>query len=538
MIFNKPGLASGTIPVVVMSLLVVASGCGGSSSSSNSSISRSTISAATPTFSLAAGTYSASQTVTILDTTAAVSISYCQDLTNSCTPSTPYMSALSITTTGFLRAQATASGIGASAVASASYVIGSSGGSGGGGGSYSTPSTTCNGSTGNCATLTVYAGPAGGYVNGAFTDVTVCIPGTSTCQTIDGVLVDTGSVGLRLLKSSVSGITLTQSKATSGDPLVECYPFVASYIWGSVAMADIKIAGETALSAPIMLIDDSSTMAFSVPASCSTYGGTPLPSANSLAELRANGILGIGSTMQDCGPSCTLPVSEQTDSSGQFIGLYYDCATHSNCTGTQASLTAQVPNPSTRFTDNNGTVISFPSVPATGSVTLTGALYFGIGTQSNNTMPSTATVLMLDTGYEQFITTTYKTTTNTHSYVDSGSNGYFFVDSSIPACTNTASNPFASDWFCPTGTLSLSATNAGASPGSSGSSTVSFSVASANTLFNNPDTAFSNLGGPGVSNTFDWGLPFFYGRVVYNAAEQEYVTNTSGTAFFGPFVAY
>src|SRR5512133_1888643 len=35
-------------------------------------------------------------------------------------------------------------------------------------------------------------------VNLPMASVTVCIPGTSECQTIDNVLVDTGSVGLRI----------------------------------------------------------------------------------------------------------------------------------------------------------------------------------------------------------------------------------------------------------------------------------------------------------------------------------------------------
>jgi hypothetical protein len=37
-----------------------------------------------------------------------------------------------------------------------------------------------------------------------FTSVTICVPGQSSCQTIGGVLVDTGSSGLRLLGSAVS----------------------------------------------------------------------------------------------------------------------------------------------------------------------------------------------------------------------------------------------------------------------------------------------------------------------------------------------
>ena len=421
----------------------------------------------------------------------------------------------------------------------------SSSSSGNNGSSSSALSSTCANSTGNCVPLTTNNS---GYVNGAFTSVTVCTPGSTTaCATVSGVLVDTGSVGLRLFKSQVSAAALTPSTFADGHAEVECYPFVASYIWGPVAAADIKVAGETASSAPVMLIDDSTTPAYSVPAACSDYDGMSLASWNTLSSFGANGIIGIGSTQQDCGSGCNLPVSQQLDSSNQFVGLYYDCASQSSCTGAAAPLLSQVPNPVSRFTtDNNGTAISLPSVSSSGATTVTGALYFGIGTQtgngteSSNAMPSTATVLTLDTYYEQFITTSFNNVTNSQSYIDSGSNGLFFVDSAIPACTNTPSDQFASDWFCPSSTLSLSATNTGAT-GSSGSSTVSFSVANTDTLFNannGLDTAFSNLGGPGTSGTFDWGLPFFYGRVVYSAIEGNSVANSNGTTFTGPFVAY
>jgi len=381
----------------------------------------------------------------------------------------------------------------------------------------------------------VNTGPTGGYVNGAFVDVTVC--GTS-CTTVSGVLVDTGSVGLRVLKSAVSGIGLTQSTATGGGTLVECYPFVASYIWGPVATAKVEIAGETATSTPIMLVDDSTTPAFAVPSACSSYGGTPLTATNTQASLGANGILGIGNTQQDCGGSCALSVSQQSDGSG-FLGLYYACSSSSSCTGTAVSTAAQVPNPVSQFTaDNNGTVISLPSISSSGVVSLTGALYFGIGTQSNNAMPSAATVLVLDPTYEQFITTSYKSTTNAQSYIDSGSNGYFFIDATIPVCGNNS--VAGSDWFCPSSTLTLSATNSG-STGSSGSNTASFSVANTDTLFNNnggADYVFNDLGGPGSTGTFDWGLPFFFGRAVYNGIESKQVINSAGATFVGPFVAY
>src|SRR5487761_1104451 len=57
----------------------------------------------------------------------------------------------------------------------------------------------------NVQPITVNSGPANNYADGAFTSVKVCAPGSSsTCQTITGVLVDTGSSGLRLLASVLS----------------------------------------------------------------------------------------------------------------------------------------------------------------------------------------------------------------------------------------------------------------------------------------------------------------------------------------------
>jgi len=50
--------------------------------------------------------------------------------------------------------------------------------------------------TDNVAEVSVDFGlPGIPYLNGLFATVTVCVPGTSNCQNIDHVLVDTGSAG-------------------------------------------------------------------------------------------------------------------------------------------------------------------------------------------------------------------------------------------------------------------------------------------------------------------------------------------------------
>jgi hypothetical protein len=78
------------------------------------------------------------------------------------------------------------------------------------------------------------------------------------------------------------------------------------------------------------------------------------------------------------------------------------------------------------------------------------------------------------------------------------------------------------------------------------SSSINFSVADANSLFstNSKVAAAVNLAAPisGISangstfngaQTFDWGLPFYFGRNVYTAIENK---NTS--AGMGPYFAF
>jgi hypothetical protein len=176
-------------------------------------------------------------------------------------------------------------------------------------------------------------------------------------------------------------------------------------------------------------------------------------------------------------------------------------------------------------TDNNGIIIELPSVPAGGAPSANGSLVFGIGTQSNNGMGQ-ARVLTLD-GNGNF-TSVFGGQSYSGSYIDSGSNGLYFLDSSttgMPTCTGT-NNQF----YCPTLPQNLSATNQGTN---GVSSTVTFSVASADTLLGNAsDFVFGDLAGPNPGS-FDWGLPFFFGRNVFTAIEAQ-----STPAGSGPYFAY
>jgi hypothetical protein len=359
----------------------------------------------------------------------------------------------------------------------------------------------------NTETINVNAGPTGNYINGGFTSVTVCVPGTTTCQTVSGVLVDTGSSGLRLLSSAL-GISLPQQNDANGNPVAECNQFQDGFTWGPVQMADIKLAGEQASSVAMQVIGEN---VFAVPAGCTNTG---LASEETLQALGANGVLGIGSFRQDCGPACAI-------SGSQNPGLYFSCP-GSGCVVTSESIANQVQNPVWLFAqDNNGVLIRLPSVPATGTTSVTGSLIFGIGTQSNNGLGG-ATIFN-ENSQGEF--TTVFNNRSIPSFIDSGSNGIFFLTTSatgIPTCIG------ASSFYCPPTPLNLFAVNQGTN---GTSNTVNFTVVDANTL-NPAFNAAAGLAGPNAG-FFDWGLPFFYGRTVFTAIESQ-----STPAGPGPFWAY
>ena len=362
----------------------------------------------------------------------------------------------------------------------------------------------------NVQPVNVDGGPVPGRVfpNAAFTSVTICTPGTLNCKTIDGIQVDTGSSGLRVLDSALPPLPGVTDNA--GKSINECVQFVdQSYIWGSVNAADVRIAGEVARSIPIHVIA-SSTASSSVPSDCaSNNAGT---NRGSQMALGANGVLGVGLEPQDCGIVCDPP------SRGVPPGPAYYACSGSSCTPTFVPLLNQVAHPGIFFQkDNNGVILQLPGLANPGAP-LSGSLVFGIATQTNNVLGN-ATVFTVDET-DNFTTNLASTGQSlTASFIDSGANGFFFPDSDLGSC------PSSGVFFCPPSSTSLSAVNIGTN---NAQSTINFSVDNADSLFtNNPSgSTFNTLAGPNgagsCSNnsgacTFNWGLPFFYGRSVFVA---------------------
>jgi hypothetical protein len=238
-------------------------------------------------------------------------------------------------------------------------------------------------------------------------------------------------------------------------------------------------------------------------------------------EAGFNGLLGIGQAAND---------------EPNLFSDYFECLS-GNCTALDSPPRGDIVlNAVTLFpVDNNGVVVSLPAIPAGGAPSVTGTLYFGIGTESNN-QPGAVTVLQQDPNPADddflVINTVYGGESQP-SYFDTGSNGIFFnSNSTLPNCTVSS---VGAGFYCPTFPTMESATNE--SIGTSASSVVNFNIENAQTLFQSGNLAFDDVGGPfdesPTYDGFDWGLPFFFGRTVYLG-----IQGTSSSLGEGPLTAY
>jgi hypothetical protein len=425
----------------------------------------------------------------------------------------------------------------------AALALASCGGGGGYGGGGNPPPPAVN----NKLAVTVETPPAGvsPVGNVLYADVTICVPGSTTeCATVDHVQVDTQSVGLRLMASAINSINstilgkLTQATDGSGHPIFACITFGDGWSWGALTNVDIQYTSdEKASSVPVQIIEDPSTSNVAqAPASCQTGGPVNNPE-NTPADFGANGLLGLGMGLQDCGSACAasaLPAN------------YYSC-TSASSTGTCTSITLatanQIQNPVAVLSgnDNNGIVIALAA--ASGPTTsLAGTLYFGVDTETNNKLGS-ARIIPVETTFDQFIHTSFPAggPDYPNSVIDAGSNGYFFP-SNLPLCTGTIAGDTV--LYCVGATTALSGVIQGEAADGSATGvmiTYEFDIDNADAqlalLLGNPSQpVLPNLGGilAAQNGTFDWGLPLFYGHPVYVVFANRSAT---GSAQAGPYMA-
>jgi hypothetical protein len=403
--------------------------------------------------------------------------------------------------------------------------------------------------------VVVEDGPHGFHLapnaNILYTTVTVCVPGgdpanPADCQSIDHIQVDTGSVGLRVLASQVKRLALPPLALSPTQALWECYPFVIGGLWGATAGADVRLGRQTAAAVPVQLIEDDASAQLQATPDC--YQAADQNILGSALALGANGILGIGSTTLDCGQNCLLG-----NYNNSFV-QYYRCppaaSSSAACSPAAVPANLQMFNPVAALPApyNNGVVLKMPAIPDSqpvGAATAGGELIFGIDTvggpdvHSNNLMPATATKVYLGVDPvnlpDAYLNVSTRITGGltaglrfASSYLDTGTNGLFFNDGSVPLCA--AGNA----WYCPPGARNASAVLSDGDQPAQDPVFVAFQVGNAEALFSTQNTAFANAAGaaPPGSTTFAWGMPFFYGRQVYLSIWQQ------AGALDGPWYAW
>jgi hypothetical protein len=386
--------------------------------------------------------------------------------------------------------------------------------------------------TDNNLLVTVEDGPRGFQLapnaNILYATVKVCHPVSGVCVDIDHVQVDTGSVGLRVLASKVKSLNLPPLELSSSpDPVAnswECFPFVIGGLWGANAKAVVGLGLQKTGQLAIQLIEDDPAAALKPTADCIAAADNNVLS--SAGALGSNGILGVGSTNLDCGFVC----QDGSYATNSTFVQYYSCAQGATSTAA-CSTTAKVPvnlqvsNPISALSNSayrTGVVLAMPAVTTPGAVSASGELIFGVDTLSNNTVPLSAQKVLLGvntSNMDSYLNITTRVTLGgtvqifTSSYLDTGTNGLFFTDTSPSPIARCA----GSTWYCPKSELSLNALLSDGGNTGFNSVNVPFQVGNAEALFSTSNSAFGDAAGaaPTGSTSFAWGMPFFYGKKVY-----------------------
>jgi hypothetical protein len=172
--------------------------------------------------------------------------------------------------------------------------------------------------------------------------------------------------------------------------------------------------------------------------------------------------------------------------------------------------------------DNNGVILNMPAVPPGGLASVTGTLILGIDTETNN---SSSGFTVYPANSSNFFETQYDNANYSQSFIDSGSNVYLLPNPGWSTC---------SGFYCTGEYTQNTAEIIGVGENSSQGASTCFTVGDANVLFSSGNTALSDVAADlGFANSFDWGMPFFYGREVFVG-----IQNTTSNLGTGPYWAF
>lgn len=334
----------------------------------------------------------------------------------------------------------------------------------------------------NSVQITAGSGYNGNGVNTPYVTVTVCQPNTTICQTLDHILLDTGSVGLKIDQSQLQMSLPAIAQDGSGLPISVCNLYGSGYAFATANYADVYIGGEKASNIPVQVIDDSSSQS-GVPASCSNQGNVV-----NFSNSGAKGIIGVN-------PMININNNTNID---------YTC-TNGSCTEINSGIpvTYLNVNPVGYFVsgNNNGEIISLPSVNASSNSNISGTLTFGINTESNNQVPTNVSSVQGDP--TDFIGRFVGFSSNTifSTMFDSGTNHFYFYSTEINQC---------SDLYCPN------------SPTAWNSQIINYdldgsAIALSSIISTQTDyyALMPNWGIVAPSGEGLYGLPFYFGKNVY-----------------------
>ncbi len=352
-------------------------------------------------------------------------------------------------------------------------------------------------------------GPYGVVANQAFISIKLCQPGTQVCQIIDHIELDTGSVGLRIFKSALGGLSLPNAKDGAGNNIGECFQYGGGETyWGSIEAADVRMAGEVARNIKVQIVDYDFEQ---IPAGC------PNPDKDS-TDTRANGVMGTNLFNGECyGADCEAGAVGLDDD-----GLsYYSCAAGQPCTAISMPLAMQLQNPISLLSgrDNNGYLLQLPFVGASGTSQEQGQLIFGIDTQPNNRSSQASHVIRIanDGYFTANLQMNGITLNGVRGMIDSGTDFW-----NLPAKLGAAVCADAwSPYLCPEApeTLNVSIPDVNGNP----TNVVAISIANAQaSMTDSQAVAYTNIAmessiAPGqadLASEVYLGMAFYYGRTV------------------------
>lgn len=349
--------------------------------------------------------------------------------------------------------------------------------------------------------ISIGSGMNGDGINTMYISVTLCKDSTGVrCETIDNIILDTGSFGLKINRSALTEsfiTTLSKVKLNDDQMIYACNTFGSGYVFASEYYASLNLANSYTNNVVVQIIENSPTA--EIPDSCLAKG--PF---DDFSNFGANGIIGVN-------PALTL--------ANDSILMY-----KKNIKGIYESLTfaeeSQIPilnqNPLTSFkNNNNGFVISIPQVIQNTNTNVIGEMVLGINTAQNNQLTNQTNIVKASESNLSTVCNSacfYSQINNPESTIpavfDSGTNGWVFISNTIPQCIYG---------YCPDQPVIWSSMVYSYNFASNESYQVT-AIITPDETYDGQDLSFSVMphwGYYNYNNETLYGSPFFFGKNVY-----------------------